>query len=283
MNKPPARVSQKKKDLVKKLIKKLQESASIGVINMHGMPAGALSAVKVKLRGKAEIIMTRKTLFKLAFDKVKRDGIEKLEESIDEMPALIFSNENPFAIYKIIKQSKMPAPAKAGSIAPREIVIPAGPTPFGPGPIISEFAQLGIKAGVEEGKVAIKVEKVIEEGTEISEKMAGMLTKLDIKPFEVGMNVVCIFEGGTVFAGSVLDIDEVKFTSDLTTAASEAFNLAVEAVIFNTDTVEPLLQKAWREGKEIALEGSFLADEVVEELLSRAEQGAMSVKLEAKL
>ena len=35
-------------------------------------------------------------------------------------------------------------------------MIPAGPTPFAPGPIIGELGMLKIKAGIEAGKVVIK-------------------------------------------------------------------------------------------------------------------------------
>lgn len=281
--KPPARASKEKKETVKTISKQIEESPSVGIVNMHGMPADALNNVRGKLRGRAEIIMARKTLLKKALEGSKKEGIQDLEENMEGMPALIFSQENPFKIYKVIKKSKTPAPAKAGEQAPKDITISAGPTPFGPGPIISEFAKLGIKAAVEDGKVVVKADKVIPKGETISPDMASMLTKLDIKPFEIGMDVVCIYENGTIFPGTVLDIDEEQFIANLTQAAQEAFNLGVEAVIFTTETTEPMLQKAWREAKAVALEGSVLADEVVGDLLAKAESQAMSVKTEAKL
>lgn len=49
------------------------------------------------------------------------------------------------------------------------------------GPVISEFAKVGLIAGVEEGKVAIKKDKVVaKKGDEISKELAGVLRKLKI-------------------------------------------------------------------------------------------------------
>jgi len=65
------------------------------------------------------------------------------------MPALLFTKENPFKLYNKLQKSKSSAPAKAGQTAPSEIVVPKGPTPFAPGPIIGELGALGIKTAVE--------------------------------------------------------------------------------------------------------------------------------------
>ena len=48
-----------------------------------------------------------------------------------------------------------PAPAKEGQLAPFDIVVPKGPTPFGPGPIIGELQKIGLPAAIEAGKIGI--------------------------------------------------------------------------------------------------------------------------------
>jgi len=160
-----------KKAVVQQITELGKQYPIIGVLNMHGMPASSLLKMKKTLRGKVELVMTRKTLIQLGLNKLKLDGGEKLIAELKGMPALMFTKENPFALYKIIKKSKTPAAAKAGDIAPYDIVLPAGPTPFSPGPVISEFASLGVPAGVEEGKVAIKKDTTVaKEGEAIGDK-----------------------------------------------------------------------------------------------------------------
>jgi large subunit ribosomal protein L10 len=271
----------------KAVIKRIQDSAKkfpiIGVLNMHSMPAAQLARMRGTLRQNVEMLMAKKSLTLLALDKLKatKPGIEKLEAALPEMPALIFTKDNPFALFKTIKRNKSKAPAKAGQLAPFDLVVPAGPTPFAPGPVLSELAQLGIKAGVEGGKVAVKADcTVCKQGQPIKPALASMLARLGIEPMEIGLDLVAVYEGGMLYPKSVLDIDEVRFMRDLTTAASWAFNLAMEATYVAKDTTEPLLQKAFREAKAVALEGGVLEPEIVGELLAKAEREAEAVQSE---
>lgn len=269
----------------KAVIKRIQDLSAqypiIGVLNMHSLPAAQLARMRSTLRQNVEMLMCKKSLILLALDKLKasKAGVEKLETILPEMPALIFTKDNPFALFKTIKKNKSKAPIKAGQQAPFDLVVPAGPTPFAPGPVLSELAQLGIKAGVEGGKVAVKVDSVVAKtGTVVKPALASMLARLGIEPMEIGLDLVAVYEGGTIYPKSVLDIDEVKFMHDLTTAACWAFNLAMETVYVTKDTAEPLLQKAFQEAKAVALEGTVMEPEVVEELLAKASREAAAVE-----
>jgi len=271
----------------KAVIKKIQDLAKkfpiIGILNMHSLPAAQLARMRGQLRQNVEMMMCKKSLILLALEKLKatHKNVENLEKILPDMPALIFTKDNPFAIYKTIKKNKSKAPAKAGQLAPFDLIVPAGPTSFAPGPVLSELAQLGIKAGVEGGKVAVKQDcTVCKEGQPIKLALASMLARLGIEPMEIGLDLVAIYEAGTIYPKTVLDIDETKFMSDLTTAASWAFNLAMEAVYLSKDTAEPLLQKAFREAKAVALEGGVTEPELMGDLLAKAEREAMSLQSE---
>lgn len=273
-----------KKEVVKQIIALGKKYPIIGIVNMEGLPASNLLKMKKQLRGKMELVMCRKTLMQLALKDLKLQNGEEVINNLKGMPALMFTEENPFSLYKTIKKSKTPAPAKPGQEAPFDITVPAGPTPFGPGPIISEFAQLGIPAGVEEGKVAIKKDTtVVKEGETISAPLAGMLQRLGIEPMEVGLNLHAVYEDGTIFPRSVLDIDEDEFMANLAGAASGAFNLAVEVGHFTPETVETMLSKAAREARSVGVEGNIMAADLVEDILAKAERQATSLKSEANI
>lgn len=279
-----SKAAPEKKTVVQQISKFGKEYPIIGIVNMENLPAGSLLQMKKQLRGKVELVMTRKTLILRGLQSLKLQNDQQLLEKVKGMPALMFTKENPFALYKIIKKSKTPAAAKPGQIAPRDIVLPPGPTPFTPGPVISEFAQLGIKTGVEGGKVAIKQETVVvKEGEAINAKLASMLQRLGVEPMEVGLDLVCVYERGTIYPKSVLDIDEKQFINSLMSASAEAFNLAVEAGYFTRETVEHLLGKASGEARALALEGKILTPETTEEILAKAEAEAKSVAGEAKI
>lgn len=279
MNEKTSKAAPEKKAVVKKVVELGKKYPIIGVINMQGLPADSLLKMKKQLRGKMELVMARKTLMTLGLEQLKLQNGEEVISKLKGVPALMFTSDNPFALYKTIKKSRTPAAAKAGQLAPYDIMLPKGPTPFGPGPIISEFAQLGIPAGVEGGKVAIKKDTVVvREGEPISSQLAGMLARLGIQPMEVGMDLHTVYEKGILYPKKVLDIDEKQFAQDLALAASSAFNLAVDVSYTTIDTIELLLGKASREAKEVALEGGVLAPDLVEDVIARAAQIAQTIK-----
>lgn len=257
-----SKAAPEKKEVIKKILTLGKQYPIIGILNMEGLPAGSLLQMKKQLRGKVELVMTRKTLIVHGLKDMKLENGEKLIEGVKGMPALMFTKDNPFELYKIIKKSKTPAAAKPGQIAPRDITIPAGPTPFTPGPVISEFAALGIKAGVEGGKVAVKQDAlVVKEGQPIEAKLASMLQRLGIEPMEIGLDLSCVYEKGVIYPKSVLDVDEVKFMANLIGAASEALNVAVDIGFITKDNVEVFIAKAYREAKALEEEGKVAAPE----------------------
>jgi len=283
MTKPKPHVSGKKKQKVSDVEKLLREYPVIGVIDMTMLPCAQLQKMRTQLKGKLRIYMTKRRLIKIAIENAKKDiaGIEKLNDYLKGVPALMFTKENPFRIFSIIKKSKTPAAAKAGQVSPREIVIPAGPTQFGPGPIVGELGALGIKAGIENGKVAIKSDFVAaRKGDVIKEKIAGLLSKFRIKPMEIGLNVTAIFENGQIIESGVLDIDEQEYEDKVLSAASWALNLSVEAAFITGENAGILISKAFREAKAVAVENGILEKDVVEEVLAKISAQAASLKKE---
>jgi large subunit ribosomal protein L10 len=278
-------VSENKKQLVQGLADDIKKYAIVGVVNLENLPAQQLQVMREMLRNKGvKLAMARKRLLNLALENSKKDGVKNLAENIKGMPALLFSNENPFSLYSLIQKNKSEAPAKAGQTCPKEIVVSAGATNFAPGPIISELAAVGIKTKVENGKLAIINDVVVaKEGDIISANLAEMLKRLDIKPMEVGLDLVAVLEDGTVFNAKQLHIDEAEFEQNIITAAQEAMNLAVEVAYPTADTTELLLQKAFREAKFLAVDQNIINDDTKEEILAKAEAQALSVKEAGKI
>ncbi len=273
------KAAQEKKDIIAKIEKFGKEYPIIAILNMEGLPASTLLKVKKQLKGKVELVMTRKTLLQRGLSNLKLNKGDEVIGKLKGMPALMFTKENPFALYKIIKKSKQPAAAKPGQIAPKDLMIQKGPTPFTPGPVISEFAALGVKAGVEGGKVAVKEDKVVvKEGEVIKPNVASMLARLGIEPMEIGLDVACVYEKGTIFDKKVLDVDEKQFMANLTGAAMAGLNLAVEIGYTNKDTIALLITKAVRNSRAVGIEANILAPEILGDVLAKAERIATQIK-----
>jgi len=276
-----AHVAEYKKKVVTNLTKLLVDYPIIGALNMENLPAGALQKMRASLRGKAEILMTKRRLMRVAFEEAEKQkkGVLQLYDKLRGMPALLFTKDNPFTIYKTLKKSKSQAPAKAGNIAPMDISVQAGPTPFLPGPIIGELGQFGIKTGVENGKVAIKADKVVvKEGEEINAKLAGLLTRLGIQPMEIGLDLTAVYEEGIIYDRKILDVDEDEFLASITSAAVYARNLAFDIAFPVKEFMPDMIGKAFREAKAIGIECNILEKEIIPDLLAKANAQCASLK-----
>ncbi|MDP3918327.1 MAG: 50S ribosomal protein L10 [Nanoarchaeota archaeon] len=284
MSKPKPFISQKKKDNVKDIVNLLNEYPIIGIVDMENLPAPQLQKMKRSLKGNVIVRMAKGRLIKIALEKSKQPELSKLSEKIRGMPALIFTKDNPFTLYKTLKASKSSAPAKAGQTAPRDVVIPEGKTPFAPGPIIGELGQLGIKTGVQDGKVAVMSAKtVVKEGEVFNAKVAEILTRLNILPMEVGLNIISVFEDGILFDRKTLDIDEEAYIADLQRLHNEAMNLAVKIGYASPDTIRVLIRKAQADATALADARDILTKDNVGKILAKAEAQAESVKNKANL
>ena len=275
-------VSVKKKQTVDMLVQKLKSYPIVGVVNVALLPAAQLQKMRRALRGKVELTMARRRILQRAIE-ASADGAKELIPHLGGMPALLFTKENPFSLYKTVQQSKSSASAKPGQISPMDIVIPAGPTPFAPGPIISEFSTVGIKTGVENGKVAIKQDSlIVRKGEVINQKVSDVLKRLGIEPMEIGLNIVAVVEKGVVFTADQLHIDEDAFNEKLMSAISGARNLAVDISYPAAEIIELLVQTAFREAKAVALEAGVVSKDTIEEMLGKGERTAQAVMQETQ-
>ena len=122
----------------------------VGIVNLADIPAPQLQTMRKSLGDKAVLKMSRKNFIKIALENSDKD-LEDLADYLEGQPAMVFTEMNPFKLFKILEDSKTEAPAKAGSIAPADIVVPAGDTSFPPGPILGELQQAGIPAKIDKG------------------------------------------------------------------------------------------------------------------------------------
>jgi large subunit ribosomal protein L10 len=281
-----AHVAQYKKEIIKKVVDDMKKSSYVGIVDMENLPAKQLQKMRKKLKGKVDLFMTKKRLIRIALDMVKEEkkGIEKLGDYLRGMPALVYTQDNPFTLFKVLKQNKSSAPAKGGQTAPKDIVVKAGKTSFSPGPIIGELGAFRIKTGVEGGKVSVVSDTVVcKEGEVISDKLAGILTRLDVQPMEVGLALTAIYEDGIIFTKDVLDIDEEQFMSNLIVAASDAFKLSVEIGHVTKDNIEFILGKSFREAKHLAVETGIASSDTINDLITKGCNQANALKVKAKL
>jgi len=116
------------------MVDQMVNSQVVGIVDLHGIPAAQMISMRAGLRGKAEVSMTRNTLMDLAITEAakKRPGLEQLRRLVEGQCAIVTTDENPFKLFRQMEGTKTPAPAKPGDIAPEDIMVKAGDTPFKP-------------------------------------------------------------------------------------------------------------------------------------------------------
>ncbi|KYK27926.1 ribosomal protein L10 [Thermoplasmatales archaeon SG8-52-1] len=276
-----AHVAEWKHKVVKELIDIFTSNKVIGIVEIGGIPAPQLQKMRRDLHGTATIRSAKNNLIFRALDDAEKQvkGISSLKESVSGQTAIIATDMNPFKLFSQIKSTRTMAPAKGGETASHDIEIKAGETPFKPGPIVGELQKAGIPAAIQEGKVVIKNNKVlITQGQKIPADVAQMLTRLEIFPIEIGMDLNAVFEDGSIFKPDVLDINVDEILGRMRQASTNALNLAIEAGWYNKITIQPLLVKAHYNALTIALEQGIITKETIKNLLSKAHASMLALK-----
>ena len=258
----------------------LKSGDTIAVIDVHGVPAGAMLGMRATLRSDMKIQVAKKRLMTIAWERAGYDdsSLNELFEGAVQ-PALVSSaNLNSFELFTELKKTEAGRAAKEGDVAPHQIVVEKMDTGMPPGPIVGDLNSVGIPAKIMGGSVQIQKRTVVlEEGDVFEGDMGMMLSKIGINPIVTGLRLCGTLEGGTLFAPSTLDIDYEQFETDLISYAAGAFNLACNITWFTSQTMPTILAKASREAMAVALEAAIATADTMPHLVGRAHNSAMAV------
>lgn len=273
-------VNNKKILAVEELLKYGEEYPIMAVINLDNLPTPQLQDMRAQLRDSVVLKATKKTLIKKLLAKLenKKENIQELDKYVKGIPALIFTKESPFKLYKILKKNKSFTFAKGGQTAPSDIIVKAGPTSFSPGPIIGELGSLGIKAGVDKGKIAIKEDKVVvKEGEVVSAKAATLLARLDVKPMEVGLDLTAAYEKGIIYDKSILNVDESTYIDAITNFHREAMNLSFNAGYYTKENIELFISESFNDARNLSINSNILTKDTIGNILAKANNQANAI------
>jgi large subunit ribosomal protein L10 len=136
-----AHVAEWKFKEVEDLTKIITDHPIIGIAEIGSIPAPQMQQMRENLRDKLVIRSSKNTLLFRAFDDAEKKvkDITSLKDLVTGQTALIATDLNPFKLYNQLKETRSKAPAKGGEIAPEDIEVKQGDTPFKPGPIVGEL------------------------------------------------------------------------------------------------------------------------------------------------
>ena len=253
------KISDKKTKTIEELISLIKKSNSIIIVNIKNLPSNQFHAIKKKLRENAEIRVAKKSTMNRVIDKIEKGTIKNFKKYLKGDQAFIFSQLEPFELSAILSKNKSRSRAKVGQIVNEDVVIEPGATELVPGPIISELGALGIKFSIEDGKINIRERKVIlKAGEKVSESQVSIMTKLDMKPVEVGLEPVLAYDAKEDKIFEDVKIDQEKTLDNLKKSYGKALAFAVKIAYPCMETIRLLLAKA--NAEENALEKLIKTD-----------------------
>merc|ERR1719473_849130 len=121
-------------------------------------------------------------------------GLDKLLTVINGNIGFIFAKTCTLDdIRAVLKKYRLPAFAKAGTAAPSDVIIPAGPTGLDPSQT-TMFQTLNVPTKIVKGQIEIVSDvKACTKGVKVSASEVALLNKLGIKPFEYGMEIISVY------------------------------------------------------------------------------------------
>ncbi|MDO8509240.1 MAG: 50S ribosomal protein L10 [Nanoarchaeota archaeon] len=243
---------EEKKKLVSEFAKKMKSSKTILIASTKGLPSSQFHSIKKNFRGKADILVAKKSIVVRAIASTEKGALQNLKDHIIADIAIFFSDLDAFELSGLLADNQSPTKARAGEIAPEEISIEPGPTDLIPGPAISELSSVGLKVAVEGGKLAIKQGAVVaKKGEPIKANVASVLGKLNILPMKVGFIPIAAYDSVSDQVYVNIVIDKKIAYEELRSSIGKALGFAVKIGYVCKETLSRLLGKASAEEKAI--------------------------------
>ncbi|XP_072028944.1 large ribosomal subunit protein uL10-like [Amphiura filiformis] len=208
-----------------KIIQLFDEFPKCFIVNVDNVGSKQMQSIRMALRGHGTLLMGKNTMMRKAIrgHLDSNPHLEKLLPHIKGNVGFVFTKEELTDVRGMILENRVAAPAKAGAIAPVDVFIDAQNTGLGPEKT-SFFQALSIPTKIARGTIEI-LNKVhlIKLNEKVGASEATLLNMLKISPFSYGLKILQVFDQGTVFEPSILDITD----ADLLKTVMEAIrNLA---------------------------------------------------------
>jgi len=226
------KLKSRKEVLATELEEHLKNFSKLFVVGVDNVTSNQLHEIRKSLRGEALIYCGKNTQIRRVLRKLEtEDGMEDLEKLravCKTNIAFVFTNGDLKTMCDRITENKMPAAAKAGAVAQRDVIIPAGPTSLEP--TMTSFLQaLNISSKISKGNIEILNEThLLHQGEKVDASSAALLAKLDIMPFAYGLVVQQVYDNGSLFAPEVLDITQDQIVAKFKAGAKNMAAVSIE-------------------------------------------------------
>jgi len=193
-----------------KIIQLLDDYPKCFIVGADNVGSKQMQTIRLSLRGKAVVLMGKNTMMRKAIrgHLENNPALEKLLPHIKGNVGFVFTKEDLAEVRDMLLSNKVPAAARAGAIAPCDVMVPAQNTGLGPEKT-SFFQALGITTKISRGTIEILSDvHLIKLSDKVGASEATLLNMLNISPFSYGLIIQQVYDNGSVYMPEVLDITE---------------------------------------------------------------------------
>ncbi len=265
---------------IENLVELFKIYKNIAVIAVAKINDKQVQFIRKKLRGKAVIKMSKKSLQIRAIKKYEKESKKKnLTELADNIPgqsSLVFTNMEILELKNVFIDNEWMVSAKPDEITLVDIWVPEGDTTFPTGQVISELNMtLRLPTRIQNDTIWIKEPtRTHKIGDFVSVKEAAILKKLGITPIKSLIKIHFAWSNGEIIPAEVLYLDLEKFQQEFISCYLTAQKIALELEIIDKETIEPLIQKAFREALGVLFEMPIFLEDMADEYIRKAVSNA---------
>jgi len=197
-----------------KIVQLLDEYPKCFLVEADNVGSKQMQQIRISLRGHAVVLMGKNTMMRKAIrgHLANNPKLELLLPHIKGNVGFVFTKEDLVSVRDMLLANKVKAPAKAGALAPLDVDVPAQNTGLGPEKT-SFFQALNIPTKITKGTIEIIHDvHLIKTGDKVGMSESTLLNMLKISPFTYGLVVVKVYDSGSIFDPTILDItdDDLK-------------------------------------------------------------------------
>jgi len=249
----------KKQLYFSRLIKLLDQYSKILICGADNVGSSQMQKIRKAARGKAELLMGKNTMIRKAIRGHAQNNprLEALLPHIRGNVGFVFTNDDLSGVKKVLEEQRVAAPAKAGTVCPTDVFIPAQPTGLEPTQT-SFFQALNIPTKINKGQIEIIAEvHLLRPGQKVGASEANLLAKLDIKPFRYGLVVKTVYDNGAIYDPKVLEITDDDILKKFQGAVKNVASISLALNQPNITSIPHMISNGYKNVLSVALAADF--------------------------
>ena len=266
-----AKGDDRKEEYIAKVQDLVRSYKKIFIVNIDNVTSDQMHQVRKSVRGDAVVLLGKNTLIRKAIRDIVDEvpAIERILDLICGNVGLVFTNGDLKSVRDRMTSFKVAAPARVGVVSTVDVILPAGPTVIPPDKT-SFFQNLGISTKLVKGCIEITTDAhVLKKEQVVNASQVQLLAMMNILPFSFGVTVVSVYDNGSIFDSSMLDISEEDIIAKVCNAIKDIACISLATHLPSVAAVPHVIVNTYKDLLSVALgtEITFPAAEKLKEAL----------------